>query len=145
MVAQISELKSKRLRSSNARIGATRANSISALPASLASQWNLIPMRHLCASLAAARRKVLSPDKAHRADGICWKVEACRSAAALRQHVGGAVYRNVVDNECEAGGAVVRLADGAAPRHARMRQIDQAGDVPGRRVARGGDVQSRGQ
>ncbi len=54
--------------------------------------------------------------------------------------VAGAVDGDVVDHEVEAVLTVGRFVDCAAERDAGMRQVDQAADVPGRRVAGGRDI-----
>src|ERR1700758_2191341 len=116
MVAHIKTLKSYRLRSSVTRIGATSANSISALPVSLAILRAGIPTRRLSAILAATRREVRSLDKGHRANGVGWEVEACCGAASFGEDVTSAIYRDVVDHQSETRSSIARFVDGAAER-----------------------------
>src|SRR5690348_12934606 len=89
--------------------------------------------------------KVRSLDETYSADRVGWKVEAGCCTAAFRQDVASAVYCDVVDHESRTGSSATRLVDCTAKGYAGMRQIDQTGDFPGRRVTRGGDVHPRGQ
>ena len=50
----------------------------------------------------------------------------------MSQNAARAVYRNVIDNELEARRAIARFIDGSAESYTGMREVNDAGDVPGR-------------
>src|ERR1700676_1592521 len=66
-------------------------------------------------------------------------------AVRVRKYASGSIPCNVRNHKYKAGLAVARLVDGAAKGDARMRQVDQTGDVPCRAVACCRNVDARSQ
>src|ERR1700737_3016224 len=65
-----------------------------------------------------------------------WYSQSCLNACAVRQNASGSVHGNVQNHKYKTGLAVAGLVDSAAKGDARMRQVDQTGDIPCRAVAR---------
>src|SRR5215831_11285601 len=98
-MAQIKKLKSKRLMRSITNIGATKANSINALP-NQRRAGRTQPIGPNAGKLPCVpERSVRSLDEPHGADGVGRQVEAGCDTTAFRQDVTGAVDRDVVDHK----------------------------------------------
>src|SRR5712664_328830 len=64
-----------------------------------------------------------------------WYSQSCLNTCAVQQNASGSVHGNVQDHKYKTGLAVAGLVDSAAKGDARMRQVDQTGDIPCRAVA----------
>src|SRR6202022_1369538 len=65
-----------------------------------------------------------------------WYPQSCQTTCAVvRQNASGSVHGNVQDHKYKTGLTVAGLVDSAAKGDARMRQVDQTGDIPSRAVA----------